>query len=139
MARIPIEVTKPQFEAYFLPHLSTAKRGYVSGMPLYKIFNYIIYKLRTGCQWELLPMDKTEDGKPEASYQVPYYHFRKWSRDGSMQRLFDASIITIKGELNLSELNLDGSHSAAKKGATPSPIKAERKPRPATSYRERLR
>ena len=33
-----------------------------------------------------------------------------------MQRLFDASIITIKGELNLSEVNLDGSHSAAKKG-----------------------
>jgi transposase len=123
MARIPIEVTRAQFEHYFLPHLSTAKRGYVSEIPLYKIFNYIIYKLRTGCQWELLPMDKTEDGKPEASYQVPYYHFRKWSRDGSMQRLFDASILTIRGELNLSELNLDGSHSAAKKGAMRLPIK----------------
>jgi transposase len=115
MARIPIEVTKAQFEHYFLPHLSTAKRGYVSEIPLYKIFNYIIYKLRTGCQWEFLPMDTTDDGKPEASCQVPYYHFRKWSRDGSMQRIFDASIMTIKGELNFSELNLDGSHSAAKK------------------------
>ena len=68
-------------------------------------------------------MDTTEDGGPEASYQVPYYHFRKWSRDGSMQRLFDASILTIRGELNLSELNLDGSHSAANKGAMRSPIK----------------
>ncbi len=135
MARIPIEVTEAQFEQYFLPHLSTAKRGYVSGIPLYKIFNYIIYKLRTGCQWEFLPMDTNEDGLPEASYQVPYYHFRKWSRDGSMQRIFDASIMTIRGELNLSELNLDGSHSAAKKGANVSPIKAERKPRPAISYR----
>ena len=134
MARIPIAVTKSQFEHYFLPHLSTAKRGYVSNIPLYKIFNYILYKLRTGCQWELLPMDTTADGLPEASYQVPYYHFRKWSRDGSLQRLFDASIITIKGELNLSELNLDGSHSAAKKGAKKSGIKAARKPRPAISY-----
>ncbi len=133
MARIPIEVTKQQFEHYFLPYLSTAKRGYVSAIPLYKIFNYIIYKLRTGCQWEFLPMDKTEDGQPEASYQVPYYHFRKWSRDGSMQRLFDASIMTIKGELNVSELNLDGSHSAAKKGAKKSAIKVERKRRPAIS------
>src|SRR3982750_1606329 len=131
MARIPIEVTKEQFEYSFLPHLSTAKRGYVSEIPLYKIFPYIIYKLRTGCQWEFLPMDKTEDDLPEASYQVPSYHFRKWSRDGSLQRLFDASILTIKGELNVSELNLDGSHSAAKKGATKSAIKTERKPRPA--------
>ncbi|CAA9288829.1 MAG: hypothetical protein AVDCRST_MAG93-3740 [uncultured Chloroflexia bacterium] len=134
MARIPIAVTKAQFEEHFLPHLSTAKRGYVSEIPLYKIFNYIIYKLRTGCQWEFLPMDTTDDGTPEASYQVPYYHFRKWSRDGSMQRLFDASIMTIKGELNLSELNLDGSHSAAKKGAKKSVTKAARKPRPAISY-----
>ena len=133
MARIPIEVTEPQFERYFLPHLSTAKRGYISVVPLYKLFNYILYKLRTGCQWEFLPMDTTEDGVPEASYQVPYYHFRKWSRDGSLQRLFDASILTIRGELNLSELNLDGSHSAAKKGAMRLPIKGESMPRPATS------
>ena len=52
-------------------------------------------------------MDKTPDGVPEASYQVPSYHFRKWSRDGSLQRLFDASSMTVKGELNLSELNLE--------------------------------
>jgi hypothetical protein len=65
------------------------------------------------------------------SYQVPYYHFRKWSKDGSLQRLFDASILSITGELNLSELNLDGSHSAAKKGAKTSAIKGGRRPRPA--------
>jgi transposase len=135
MARIPIDVTEAQFNQYFLPHLSVAMRGYVSKIPLYKIFNYVLYKLRTGCQWELLPMDKTEDGKPEASYQVPYYHFRKWSRDGSMQRLFDASIMTIRGDLNLSELNLDGSHSAAKKGAKKSPIKDGSMQKPATSFR----
>ena len=79
-------------------------------------------------------MDTTEDGVPEASYQVPYYHFRKWSRDGSMQRLFDASILTIRGELHLSELNLDGSHSAAKKGANMSAIKGARKLKPVISY-----
>ena len=131
MAHIPIAVTEAQFDQHIRPHLSTAKRGYVSGIPLYKIFNYILYKLRTGCQWELLPMEKTADGVPEASYQVPYYHFRKWSRDGSLQRLFDASIMTIRSELDLSEINLDGSHSAAKKGATPLAIRAEKTPRPA--------
>src|ERR671933_2012836 len=131
MASIPIDVTETQFEQHFRPHLSTAKRGYECKIPLYKVFNYILYKLRTGVQWEFLPIDDNEEGQPEISYQVPYYHFRKWSRDGSLQRLFDASIMTIKGDLDLSAINLDGSHSAAKKGAKPSPIKAARKPRPA--------
>ena len=131
MAKIPISVTESQFEQHFRPHLSPAKRGYVCKIPLYKVFTYIVYKLRTGWQWEFLPIDETVDGVPEVSYQVPSYHFRKWSRDGSLQRLFDASIMTIRGELNLSEINLDGSHSAAKKGAMLSATKAERKPRPA--------
>ena len=130
---IPTKLTKPQFERSIEPSLSKAKRGYVSKIPLYKIFNYILYKLYTSCPWEALPIQETADGRPEMSYQVPYYHFRKWSKDGSLQRLFDASIITIKGELNLSELNLDGSHSAAKKGVKKSDIKAERKQRPAIS------
>ncbi len=131
--QIPTEVTKTQFEQHFDSYLSKAKRGYVSEQPLYKIFNYILYKLYTGCQWPALPIEKGPDGQPIMSYQVPYYHFRKWSKDGSLQRLFDASIISIRGELNLSELNLDGSHSVAKKGAKVSAIKAERKPKLATS------
>jgi len=135
MASIPTEVTKDQFNRSIYPHLSTAKRGYESLLPLYKIFNLMLYKLYTGCQWPTLPIEKDKDGHPVMSYQVPYYHFRKWSKDGSLQRLFDASIVSIKGELNVSELNLDGSHSAAKKGAKKLPIKGERRPRPAISYR----
>ena len=133
MARIPTEVTKGQFTRYIKPCLSTAKRGYESDMPLYKIFNLILYKLYTGCPWPALPIEQDEHGQPVMSYQVPYYHFRKWSKDDSLQRLFDASIITIKGDLNLSALNLGGSHSAAKKGAKASAIKAERKPKPVIS------
>ena len=125
MARIPTEVTKGQFTRYIKPHLSTAQRGYESDIPLYKIFNFILYKLYTGCPWPAVPIEKDADGTPVMSYQVPYYHFRKWSKDGSLQRLFDASILSIQGELDLSELNLDGSHSAAKKGANVSPIKDE--------------
>src|SRR3954447_20724011 len=134
MARIPTEVTKGQFTQFIRPYLSTAKRGYESDMPLYKIFNLILYKLYTGCQWPALPIEKDEHDHPIMSFQVPYYHFRKWSQDGSLQRLFDASIVSVKGELNLSELNLDGSHSAAKKGAKKLPIKVGRRPKPATSY-----
>ncbi len=131
--QIPTEVTETQFLQHFDPHVSKAKRGYVSEQPRYKIFNYVLYKLYTGCQWPAVPIEKTPQGEPIMSYQVPYYHFRKWSADGSLQRLFDASILSIRGELNLSELNLDGSHSAAKKGAKVSAIKAERKPKPVIS------
>ena len=130
--KIPTKVTKQQFHAYIEPHLSKAKRGYVSIQPLWKIFNYILYKLHTGCQWEELPIERDAAGNPSMSWQVPRYHFYKWSRDGSLQRLFEAGILTIKGELDLSEINLDGSHTIAKKGAKVSPTRGERKRRQAT-------
>ena len=45
-----------------------------------------------------------------------YYHFRKWSHDGSLKKVWEASILSIQVDLNLSEINLDGSHAIAKKG-----------------------
>lgn len=131
---IPTQLTEQQFQQYIEPHLSKAKRGYVSEHPLYKIFNYILYKLYTGCQWEALPIETTIAGQPVMSYQVPYYHFRKWSNDGSFQRLVNAGILAVKYELNLSELHLDGSHTIAKKGAKVWRIKAERRQKQAISF-----
>ena len=131
---IPTKLTKRQFERYIEPSLSKAKRGYVSKIPLYKLFNYILYKLYTGCHWEELPIERDADDKPEMSWQVPRYHFYKWSRDGSLQRLCDAGIISLKYELNLAVLNLDGSHTVAKKGVKVSRIKGERKRRPAILF-----
>jgi transposase len=54
--------------------------------------------------------------KKEISYHAVYYHFRKWSRDGSLEKVWQASLVTIQDELDFSELNLDGSHALAKKG-----------------------
>lgn len=45
-----------------------------------------------------------------------YYHFCKWSRDGSLKSVWQGSIAAIKPLLDLSALNLDGSHAIAKKG-----------------------
>lgn len=136
---IPTEVTKQQFEKYIEPHLSKAKRGFVSEQPLYKIFNCMLHQLHTGCHWENVPIEPTSDGLPAMSYQVPYYHFRKWSRDGSFQRLCDAGILSIKYELHVSELSLAGSHTVAKKRVKVSPIKegvpSGPRRRPAISYR----
>ena len=54
--------------------------------------------------------------KKEISWQAVYYHFQKWSADGSWERLWQNSIDQIKDDLDLSYLNLDGSHAIAKKG-----------------------
>ena len=115
---IPVQVSEFDFQKYVLPCLSVAKRGYVSKIPLFKIFNYIVYVLYTGCQWKALPIENKKDNptQKEISYQAIYYHHRKWSRDGSLEKFFKAGIVTINGSLNLSEINLDGTHTIAKKG-----------------------
>ena len=59
---------------------------------------------------------KTRFRKKEISYSAVYLHFAKWSRDGSLKKVWHHSILTIQDDLNLSELNLDGTHTLAKKG-----------------------
>jgi transposase len=136
---IPIQLTEEQFQTFVEPYLSRAKRGYVCKIPLYKVFNYLLHVLYTGCQWPALQASIDADvmGKPELSFQAVYYHFRKWSRDGSLQRVFEGSVRTILPNLDVSELNLDGTHTIAKKGASRSPTRVEKRPKPAIFYRSR--
>jgi transposase len=118
MSTIPTSVTEEQFAVHIYPHLSKAKRGYECKIPLYKVFNYILYRLHTGCQWKQLPIvaDPHDPDKKEISWQAVYYHFQKWSGDGSWERVWQNSLPTIQDEMDLSQLNLDGSHAIAKKG-----------------------
>src|SRR5260370_41583297 len=118
MSTIPTSVTEDQFKEHILPCLSTAKRGYVSKIPLYKIFNYILYRLHTGCQWEELPIDQDPEQRDEGeiSWDAVYYHFRKWSRDGSLEKVWQQSVVTVTPKLDTSVLSVDGSHAVAKKG-----------------------
>lgn len=54
--------------------------------------------------------------KKEISYSAVYVHFARWSRDGSFKRVWQQSIRMVHDQLDLSELNLDGTHCLAKKG-----------------------
>ena len=69
-----------------------------------------------------LPMGRNSDcirarfRKKEISYSAIYLHFSHWSHDGSLKKVWQQSISMIQEDLNLSELNLDGTHSLAKKG-----------------------
>ncbi len=38
-----------------MPHLSVAKRGYVSQFDLAEVVNAILYKPKSGCQWSICP------------------------------------------------------------------------------------
>lgn len=57
MSTIPVSLTENQFNDHVRRYVSRAKRGYVCSIPLYKVFNYILYRLHTGCQWSQLPID----------------------------------------------------------------------------------
>src|SRR3954464_2824506 len=118
MSTIPTSLTEEQFTEHILPYLRTAQRGYVSKIALYKIFNYMLYRVHTGCQWHQIPIaqDAAAPERKEISWWAVYYHFRKWSRDGSLKRLWQHSVQFIKDKLDLSVLNMDGSHAIAKKG-----------------------
>jgi transposase len=118
VSRIPTQLTPEAFAEHVEPYLSKAKRGYVCKIPLYKVFNYILYRLYTGCQWEALPIasDPQNPDCKEISPDAVYYHFRKWSKDGSFERVWNNSIATVREALDLAELNLDGTHTLAKKG-----------------------
>lgn len=75
MSTIAIRVTEEQFNAHILPHLSTAKRGFVCQIPLYKVFNYILDRLPMATVAHC-PAPERRD-KKEISWQAVYYHFRK--------------------------------------------------------------
>lgn len=68
MSTIPTSVTEDQFEQHIRPYLRTARRGYDCKIPLHKIFNYILKRLYTGCQWAALAIesDKTDPEKKKS-------------------------------------------------------------------------
>lgn len=69
MSTIPTSVTEEQFMLHIYPHLNTAKRGYECKIPLYKVFNYMLHHLHTGCQWDRLPI-KPDAVHPEKGKSV---------------------------------------------------------------------
>ena len=69
MSTIPTSLAENQFDEPVLPYLSVAKRGFVCKIPLYKVFNYILYRLHTSCQWDQLPIDSApnDSGKKNSA------------------------------------------------------------------------
>jgi transposase len=119
--KIAKEVSEEVFLEKILPCLTHKINHNQQKISYHKVFNYILQVLHSGMSWRTLKPENKE-----ITWQNIYYHFNRWSKDGSFERLFEHSKILISNELDLSILNLDGSHTAAKKGANVLPIKVEK-------------
>lgn len=74
------EVSEAEWKrmAWMIPKAQGAGRPLELDLRL--VINAIFYVLVTGCQWRNLPNDYPNPNSV-------YYHFRKWSRDGTWQRI----------------------------------------------------
>lgn len=106
-------VSQNEFNQYIAPQLRKPVKGPKPKLSLYKIFNYVLYVLSTGCQWEQLPIYRNE-----IHWSNVYKWHNRWSKDGSYQNLFESTVdlLNRKGKLDPSILHGDGSNTVAKKG-----------------------
>jgi len=106
-------VSQKEFNRYIAPQLRKRFKGPKPKLSLYKIFNYILYVLSTGCQWEQLPIYRNE-----IHWSNVYKWHNRWSKDGSYKFLFESTVdlLNQKGKLDTSILHGDGSNTVAKKG-----------------------
>jgi len=70
--KIPMTLNEDEFNEFVLPHLKSGTRGPSKKIALFKLFNYILKLMHTGCQWEQIPIDKNEDGMTEIHYTNIY-------------------------------------------------------------------
>lgn len=115
---IPTKLTESQFTQFILKHLPKRQRGPVSKTSVFKIFNYIMKFLYTGCQWKELPIDLSPDGKPEIHYTRVFRIFKHWIRNNVFTKIFENSVAILNkcGLLDTSILHGDGTSTVAKKG-----------------------
>ena len=78
----PSDLTDGQWEV-LSPMIGPAKPG---GRPrtvdVREVLNGILYVLRAGCAWRMLPNDLP-------SWQTVYKYFRRWGEDGTLERIHE--------------------------------------------------
>lgn len=110
-----VNLTKKFITKNLMPYLSQTNLGRKTKVPLWRHIKAIIHKLKTGTQWRELPI--AAFGSPLLmNWQSVYYHFNKWSKDGSWKNLWTKFLKLHKSTLDMSSVQLDGSHTPAKRG-----------------------
>lgn len=140
MSTIPTSLAEKQFNQHINPYLSKAKRGFVCSIPLYKIFNYILYRLHTGCQWERLPIDadpqdlqkKRLAGKPFTTTSESGAEMAAWNVFGRQASQPSNTGWTCPNSIWMVLMQ------SPRKVANRSPIKDARRPKPPISCPSRM-
>ena len=110
---IPKQVSRKDFNRYILSHLKKRIKSPKPKLSFYKIFNYILYVFHTGIQWNQLHTRRNE-----LHWSNIYKWHNRWSKDGSYEKLFEASVIHLHNtdQLDTTQLQGDGSNTVVKKG-----------------------
>ena len=108
-------ISKSMIEKWIVPYLSIGKRGAKAAVAISAIVRAILHRLKTGVQWRFLPLKAFFDAGA-ITWNGVYYHYSKWVRDGSFQKAWTAILKAHKALLDLSSMQLDGSHTLAKGG-----------------------
>ena len=111
---------------WIIPFLSVGKRGFSSKYYFAKIIQLIFKRLKTGVQWRELPIESYFE-KAEISWQNVYYYFNKWSKDGSFQRVWLNLLSKKKRKLDMSCVQLDGSHTRCRQKGESTGYQARKK------------
>ena len=115
---IPVGLSEKEFNEFILPHLTKGSRGPDKKISFYKIFNYILKLMHTGCQWKNIPIERDRSGKPEIHYTSIFKLFRFWVKKGCFDKIFESTVLKLFEEkmLDTSVMHGDGTSTAAKKG-----------------------
>jgi transposase len=108
-------LSKDMIEKWILPHLTVGSRGFETTAPLTEIVECILHRLKTGCQWRELPT-KAFFSKKILHWNSVYYYFNKWSKADCWKKIWMHMLTNNLKHLDLSSLELDGSHTPAKNG-----------------------
>ena len=108
-------LSKDTIEQEIIPNLPQAKRGYKPTAPVSEIINCILYKLKTGMQWHLLPVESLFS-KQVLSYKTVFGHYRNWCKQGAWKICWIELLKKHKTSVDLSSVDLDGSHTTALRG-----------------------
>jgi len=108
-------LSKDIIEEEILPYLPIKKGGSNPRVPLTEIINCILYKLKTGMQWHMLPVESLFS-KNALHYKSVFYHYRKWCKTGGWQQCWTGYLSENKSKIDLSSADLDGSHTTSLKG-----------------------
>lgn len=106
---------KDMIEKSIVAYLPEPSRGFAPTVALAEIVNAILYKLKSGVHWRLLPVKALFSNKV-LSWQSVYYHYRKWCLSETWKNCWVKFLDKHKNKLDLSSVDLDGSHTPAKRG-----------------------